>query len=279
MKSVRLFICAGLIILLPLSATIKKLDSAVIDCKAIAIQKMIERHELIVQGLTACAFLQQLPIIIEGVGSLFNYSMVKKEAKEIANAEKISFFGAMSQGFQNAFFTKEGWERSWPIIAGWAATTFIMQSVQEKFQHPDTLRWYIRSHVPYGKSIVVMKKVITHLQDTHLSDQDRAFKHIMCSGLLEQLANYGEDICAYIQYKASRLEGRRKINAEKCSRYLIHYHNDLLERIDTLLHGDISGYSSIIDLLDVYSSELMHYRQLFSTLEGESEYQEKMISF
>lgn len=272
-------------------AQVKRLDAERIEAKSITIKKMIERHEQIVLGLTALAGMQQLCISLPALSNLCGFSFGKSAydnsqrrflwyhntvnapffdlMQESIKLEEPSFASALSQGFKKTFFTADGWKNICAFAFSSAATSFILQKVDTKFRHPDTLRWYVYAHVPYVKAIKTIKNLTVDLQAHDLTAQERDYYYFMLYTCCDQLSGYGEDMCAYMVYKSSELEGRAAEMAEKMARYLLNYQNEALGAIGDELDKQTPDYQIIKQLIAVYESEMRSHRDMFAVIEGE----------
>ena len=254
-------------------AQVKRLDSERIDVKSVTIKKMIERHNSIVAGLTALATMQQIlfftPMLIAGFNKFFDRPVCTCGYEPLVPSVHVPFFSAMANGFKDTFCTVDGWQNLLKFCAGEAATHFILQKIDTTFRHPDTLRWYIYAHVPYVRAIKTIKSLTVKLQANDLNAQERDHCHSMLYACCDRLSGYGEDICAYMVYKSTDLEGRTAEMAERMARYLLNSQNETLGAIGNELDKQEPDYQIIKQLIIVYESEMRSHRDMFAVIEGE----------
>lgn len=254
-------------------AQVKKLDEIRIDAKSDAIKKMIERHNSIVAGLTGLATMQQLlfftPIFIAGFNKFFDRSVCMCGSEPLVQPVHVPFFSAMANGFKDTFCTVNGWQNLLKFCVGEAATHFVLQKVDTHFRHPDTLRWYVHTHVPYVRVLKIMKNITLKLQEHDLDERDKDHYCSLLYACCDRLSGYGEDICAYIVYKSSDLEGRTAEMAEQMARYLLNYQNESLEAIGVELDKHEPDYQIINQLIAIYETEIRSHRDMFAVIEGE----------
>lgn len=255
------------------NAQVRRLDAARIDEKSHAIKKMIERHNSIVGGLTALATMQQLlffmPMFIAGFNKVFDRPTCLCGSESSVVPVHVPFFSAMATGFKDTFCTADGWQNLLKFCAGEAATHFILQKIDTEFRHPDTLRWYVYAHVPYVRVIKTIKNLTIKLQEDDLDVQERKHYYFMLYGCCDRLSGYGEDMCAYMVYKSSDLEGRTALMAERMARYIMNYQNEFLGSIDAELERDVPDYHVIRNLITGYEAEMRSHRDMFAVIEGE----------
>ena len=274
MQKIKYFLLGVVIVFAESSiAQVKKLDAEQINAKSIIIKKMIDRHNSIVAGLTALATMQQLlfftPMFISGFNKFFDSPVCVCGSVPLVPPVHVPFFSAMANGVKDTFCTVDGWKNLLQFCAGEAATHFILQKIDTVFRHPDTLRWYVYAHVPYVRAIKTIKNITIRLQEDDFNAQSRDHYHSILYVCCDRLAGYGEDVCAYMVYKGSDLEGRTALMAERMARYLLNYHNEILGAICDELDKPEPNYQIINHSIGLYESEMRSHRDMFAVIEGE----------
>lgn len=274
MKKIKYSLLSGAILFFSAGiAQVKKLDAAQITIKSSAIKKMIERHNNIVTGLSALAVVQQVlfftPMFLANFNKLFDRPVCDCGSKSVEKLHHLPVFSALANGMKDLFCTSSGWQYLLTFCAGEAATHFILQKVDTAFHHPDTLRWYIYAHVPYVRAINTIKNVTIELQASDLDAQARDHYYALLYAYCDRLSGYGEDMCAYMVYKSSELEGRTAEMAERMADYLLNYHNKALGAIGDELDKQTPDYQKVNQLITLYESEIRSYRDMFAVIEGE----------
>jgi hypothetical protein len=265
-----------------------QLDEKAIEQKVLLIEKMIARHNYAVAGLTAIGYIQQLsywlPAIIEGIDYISGESSSRgalQQESVVENKEKIGFFSGIAQGTKDLLFTSDGWKRMGSVglyFTGQIGAFFLFQKISEMVYHPDTLRWYIYAKVPYPKTIAFIKELSKKLSEGIDNPEELQHYQFLMNESCKQLVGYGEDMCAYMTYKSTGLSQHQQMLAERTARYLFNYQNDVFKKIFIELRKEKPLYGYIMAILQSYSDELKYQRKLFSSIEGETQEELKMLS-
>jgi hypothetical protein len=254
-------------------AQVKQLYAARIEAKSIAIKKMIERHNSIADGLVAFAVLYQValfaPVFTAGFNNFFDKPACICKPQALVKPVYLPFFTALSNGFKDLFFTSNGLQELLKMSVSNITANFILGKVIPVFRHSDTLRWYVHAHVPYVRAIQTIKSLTVKLQVNDLNAQDRDHYHSVLYACCDRLSGYGEDVCAYMVYKSSELEGRAAEMAERMARYLLNSQNEALGSIGNELDKQTPDYQIVKQLITVYESEMRSHRDMFAVIEGE----------
>ncbi len=269
-----------------------QLNQVLICKKAVAIQKMINRHQFIVSGLMTLGSLQALAVGISFFSDYFGeHSNVdnggvkateKMEVSSTQQEQKKGFFASLAHNTKDLFCTSNGWYRIGLVclnIGGQIGSTLILQKVLDELYHPDTLRWYIHAHVPYEKITHTIESLAQKLMvpDTYNEEQITHYRQAITL-FSQQLVGCGEDLCAYMTYKSAQLPECQNILAEKSARYLLHYQNDLFKKLFAELEQAYPRYDAIVNMMRAYRVELKYQRKLFSSIEAETKQKEKNIA-
>jgi len=257
----------------------RMLSSEKIVEKSVAIKQMMKRHTYAANMLIVLGSIQALsvfvPMLIGVVKALTSQSPKKSTIDtpmlDEIKPERVPFFTALSSTTKDIFYTKEGWKTFiWPFI-GQMTTSFMLQKIDKAFFHPDSLKWYISVNAPYVRTVALMNDLIKKL--TMNSGNESAVRHYHDSlvfGAL-QLVGYGEDICAYMVYKSGELEGSEKEAAERISRYLFNYQNEILGAIFTQLDKASPDYNAISKLMATYNEGVKFQLKLFNGITSDPE--------
>jgi Na+-transporting methylmalonyl-CoA/oxaloacetate decarboxylase gamma subunit len=145
---------------------------------------------------------------------------------------------------------------------------FVMEGVYGKLNYPNTLRWYICSHVPYTATIKMMKEM---LQEEHCDKQ-------LVQELCNRLGADGEKLCGYMVYKTKQLEIEEQQIAERTTRYFFTHYNEFLKRLSDQLASDTVDYNSLDSMLTSFETDIKRQFKLFFFIEGETDEERAMIN-
>jgi hypothetical protein len=275
------------------SQMLHHLDQDVIDKKVIAIDKMITRQRYAKAFFTALGVAYTLYLFLPPVYNLFQNPvdkaldgidvpkkpMQKRPFREVF-VEDCKNFGANTK---DLLCTKAGWWRMAKgglFFCGQVGMYHVMQKVADEVQHPDTLYWYLQAKVPYKKTTAMIKKMVHRLQYEILTDQQTQHDLSMLQLSCNQLAHYGESICAYMMYKGKELEeSNQRDMAQAAARYLFNYHNDWLRSLSRQLEAEKSDYQKISEMIVSYESELAYQLKNFASIEGETKEDRRAVKY
>jgi len=255
----------------------RRLDHKNVITKSVVIKQMITHHNYAANALMVLGSLQAasvfLPMFMSAVnvfiGKPYNASANTIDVGSEDKPERVAFFAALSSATKDIFYTKEGWKVVVFPFIGQAVCSFLLQKINEEFFHPNTLRWYIFSKVPYVQTIRIIKKLAKQLEVQAIDEHTMRHYHDSLVSACYQLVGYGEDICAYMLYKSGELEGEEKLAAERVARYFFNYNNDILGKIFDQLDVENPKYHMINDLIATYEAELKFQLKHFTSIEGE----------
>ncbi len=146
---------------------------------------------------------------------------------------------------------------------------FVMEGVYGKLNYPNTLRWYICSHVPYTATLKVVREMLTSDQ----SDYNKQLLQEACNRLVLD----GEKICGYMTYKTKQLDIEEQQIAERTTRHFVTYYNEFLQRLSDQLVSDVVDYNIIDTMLTSFETDVKRQLKLFFYLEGETDEERAMI--
>lgn len=265
------------------SESIRLLERQEINKKAVVIEKKLAREKYFVLGLTTLGHIHNIYIFLSFFmpsKSLDNMCAACKN-KEVELVKNVPFGVAMRSGLinvvqnvKNLFVTPQGWGTiGYNILycGGFLTASFITARVADNLIHPDTLHWYITTHVPYELTIQLMKEVIVNLQAQKLTGEDVVYNVQILKDSLNRLAGYGESICAYMTYKSHCLEDGEQQVAEKAICYFFHYYNAWL--IDVFAQCGLKSphYDQINASIASYEINVAAQLRHFYAIEGETE--------
>jgi hypothetical protein len=144
----------------------------------------------------------------------------------------------------------------------------VMAGMYKRLMYPDTLRWYVHTHVPYKMIIKGMKD---GLVDPSLDSLDIAYNKQKLHDSCFLLACYGESMCAYMTYKTKKLDAQVQPIAELAKNRFLGFYNDWLRRMMSQLDQEIINNDEVIKLIQLYEKELTYRLRHFAILEGETE--------
>ncbi len=146
---------------------------------------------------------------------------------------------------------------------------FVMEGVYGKLNYPNTLRWYICSHVPYTATVKVIKDMLAADQ-TH-------YNTLLLQEACNRLVLDGEKICGYMTYKTKQLDIEEQQIAERTTRHFFNYYNEFLKRLSDQLACDVVDYSAIDTMLISFETDVKRQLKLFFYIEGETDEERAMI--
>ena len=252
--------------------------------KSRAIKNMIIRHQIATASLMTLFCVHQLTYLLPALKDCSDYFFGDEKQsfsipqKEEHKKESLGFFAGIIEGTKDLFGTTEGWTRIGSAglnFAGMVGSIIVSQQIADVIAHPNTLRWYIYACVPYLETTVLIEKLTKKLTEEAHNEKRLAFYRSSLNLSCQQLVSYGEDICAYITYKAQNLPPAQKMHAEKTYRYLLNYHNEVFNEIFAQLSVSQPEYARIGALMQAYRLELKYQRKLFSCIEGETKVQRR----
>jgi len=273
----------------------KMLIDDVVIAKSRAIETMITRHNYMVNALAVMGYAHNLALLMPGImggvkyffgddvtaqaGVALPQDALRDVPKLPAPVVKKSFTENIAQGMRklgsdayNEFFTQEGWldiGKKGLTLGGYLGGFFILQRIAEQVQHPDTLRWYISAKAPYMQTTEMIKTLAKKLSASVEDEKKRQFYHDSLVSACYQLVKYGEDICAYTLYKSMQLEDAEKESAERISRYIFNYNNDVFASLFNEVDKKECDYGVITHIIINYEQEMKFQRNMFSVVEGE----------
>ncbi len=156
---------------------------------------------------------------------------------------------------------------------------FVMEGVYGKLNYPNTLRWYICSHVPYTSTIKVIKEMLLPFRE----DQSALTLNQTCynTRLLREACNRlvidGEKLCGYMTYKTKQLDIEEQQIAERTTRYFVTYYNEFLKRLSDELMFDLCDCNTIDAMLATFETDIKRQFKLFFYIEGETDEERAMI--
>lgn len=288
MKYLKNFLFLITFIFLPVYSSSFILDQALINKKAIEIEKKITQDRYIMYGLTGMAIAygiyQWMPMVGTVISPKPALPTIIENTADVAEkqkvAEKLSITQSVKNGmyavkngtcdvFHDLFCTKESWLSFFQYTLSLTGAGIINQ-VTEKFMHPDTLRWYIHNHAPYYTTIKLMKERIVNIQDP-LVDAEQQKKNskmlFLLSGRLMRQAHF---MCAYINYKIKCIDGAEKTIGEQVQQSIIKIHTQLLSDIKDQLELANRDFNILEALLDKYQNALDAQINHFALTEGET---------
>ena len=146
---------------------------------------------------------------------------------------------------------------------------FVMEGVYGKLNYPNTLRWYICSHVPYTATLKVVREMLASDQ----SDYNTLLLQEACNRLVLD----GEKICGYMTYKTKQLDIEEQQIAERTTRHFFTYYNEFLQRLSDQLACNVVDYNTIDTMLTSFEADVKRQLKLFFYLEGETDEERAMI--
>jgi hypothetical protein len=156
--------------------------------------------------------------------------------------------------------------------------SFVMEGVYGKLNYPNTLRWYICSHVPYTATIKVIKELLTPLQDqSSLMHDQVCYNKQLLQEACNRLVYDGEKLCAYMIYKAKQLGIEEQQIAERTTRYFFNYYNEFLQRLSDQLASDVIDCAALDTMLISFEADIKRQFKLFFYIEGETDEERAMI--
>lgn len=229
--------------------------------KAVVIEKQIARERCVVYGLTALSLAQNIyPWVALYKGQTTAGAVDQKQ---------LSMADSIKESFRFLFYTQEGWSSIVQTVIG-AGSGIVISNVCEKFVHPDTSRWYVHAHVPYVLTITMMQEWLAAMHNDSLEfkcvDDHKKHVHLLCDRLVQQ----GESICAYMVYKAKRLDEEEKALAKRAARSMFIAQNCWLQHISEQLFADNINYQELGKLLVAYEENISFQLNHFSVIEGET---------
>jgi len=238
------------------------MQQAEIDKHAGIIEAKITRERYMMYGFTAFSVVQELyrwtPFFMGLWGKSF-VNQVKEDKKPLLQSCK--------EGFEWIFYTKQGWISI--IQSGVSIGEFIIISkMSEKLFHPNTLRWYIKTHAPYMRTIGLMQEHVSALQDTALEQSVIASHKEFLSELYDCLVHHSTLMCGYMTYKVKSFENEEQIIGKRAVQCIINDQNNWLMRIGSQLKVDVPNYPEIEKLLLGYKMDVASYINHFSLIEG-----------
>lgn len=265
---------------------IKLLDQEVIDKKAAAIESTMTREKYVLVAFTAMGIAQNVvylaPIYFWLVGKkdpnedtiAIIQENIQKEVNPVVKLSWAEIFTNFGQATKDLFCTQDGWlsiAKNGFYVGGQLSICLILKKIIDDLQHPNTITWYVSAKVPYKKITRVMSELVQRVHTRSLSVDQSDFYHLSLKNSCNQLANCGEGICAYMQYKSnsSALSQSQRSMAYASSRYLFNYHNTWIKEVSALLESEKQQYSKVEQLVISYELELAHQIKLFSSLESE----------
>lgn len=262
------------------------ITDAIIDVKASKIKRMISIHQYISTGLSVMGYLQQVQYVVEGIQYFINDEQSQTKIvcacqNSIPNSGDDAGLPTISSALSNLFFTTAGLKhiaKKGGYMLLNLGGLFICLHQFNKVNHPDTLRWYVKSKAPYQKVVVCLKKTADSLHKNDLSDDKVSYYKKQLLVFLRQLIGYGQDVCGYMKYKSDLLdEAAQAEGAKNCLSYLKTYQNRCFKALYELSFclQDDQSYASFCEQLEDYIKELAHQKDVFAVLEGELEFQEE----
>jgi|GEM_PF-6926007 len=285
MKKVRVFIgvnlfCVGTLLCQPLYIS----KEAIIN-KVPVVQKTIRRHQYMVATLSALGYMHQLSLIAAGLEYFLSdstqYSKNKQNVKQEEKRETPGFFAELTKDTKELFGTRQGWMRigqAGVSLVAQIGAFCLFQKVADTIYHPDTLRWYIRTGIPYERTISAIESLARKLATGQMSERQKIYYEKMLHQSCHQLIQYAQDACAYMVYKKAQLPDTQKILAKNMIRHLLRYHNDIFSTVFTLLEDTDPSFIDLIDLVKEYKEELRYHYKLFASIEGENVQEELDMS-
>lgn len=147
--------------------------------------------------------------------------------------------------------------------------SFVMEGVYGKLNYPNTLRWYISSHVPHTATITVIKGML-------IPDQ-MSNNRLLLQEACDRLVCDGEKICGYMTYKTKQLDIEEQQIAERTTRYFFNYYNEFLQRFSDQLASDTADCTVLDTMITSFEADIKRQLKLFFYLEGETDEERAMI--
>ena len=155
---------------------------------------------------------------------------------------------------------------------------FVMEGVYGKLNYPNTLRWYICSHVPYTATIKVIKEMVVPLQDPlPLTPEQVPYNKQLLQEACNRLVGDGEKLCGYMTYKTKQLDIEEQQVAERTTRHFFNYYNEFLMCISAQLACDVVDYNILDTMLISFETDIKRQLKLFFFIEGETDEERAMI--
>lgn len=253
------------------------------------IESMIKRHYYIQTSMTVGTAVVQLMQIYRLGKAIFGKSSQSDApdastsspaelGKDVVPKEEqdnivVQLAKQLGSGIKNLFFTKKG---LWKLVQGFGevGSLLMMQLMMEKLitrhWHPDTLHWFVYAQVPYRRTARLIDEFIDKLQDPTLPAEQHAFYHQSLINACNQLVEYAERICAYMEYKSNKLSGTQKMVGLSTGRYLFNRANDWAAEIRTYFADDKPHYLKINNNIAMFISELSRQLEHFASIEDET---------
>ena len=239
------------------------IDKNILTKKAHTIELHMRKDRYIKYGLTTCGIIRELcqwTVMIKNVLGLYN--------NQIKTEEKPTMKEALQALFTYIFYTKEGWGDLVFYFSSRIGEVAIDQ-LNERFSHPDTLRWYVHSQAPIMQTLVLMEKELLKMNLSVLNQEQLNQSQARLEMLYEQLVHHAEIMCAYSMYKIKVLEPQDREKAKKITDLMISMHNQRLKSIKDDLYPSNHYFSALDSLIASYKDDIRTYINHFALVEGE----------
>jgi hypothetical protein len=257
------------------------LDPIVIQKQAEIIEKKIMRDRYIFYGLTAVAIAYQVSTALSQFKNAYDTKSTPRT--ETPSEEKLSILQSIAQSFKESFkackaglhhlvFTQEGWIATTHVFVGFGSSV-VISKLTEKFMRPDTLRWYVRTHVPYHITLKMMKTRLEELQDASLDQDQVCMGHEYIQLLYERLVKQVSLISSYMLYKEKYLDDEERAIVQRLRKLIFNSQNSWLERIKNQLSAEDRDYEEIMKLIIAYEADCKLQINHFSLVEGDTPYE------
>jgi len=221
-------------------------------------------------------------VITAGVVSFFS-GVTIRDAELSATGIVSGSVGWIKNGFENGkhlFFTTDGWlniARFGFNCAGAIGCSLITQELIKKFWHPNTLYWYVHTHVSYEAAFMSVKDAAHLLKKSDITAQQRQLYHNSLQIACFQLNRNAASVCAYMLYKGKELFPQETVLTQKMSVYFFNYHNDWLADFIEIIESPHPDYEKLIEHCSAYEKEVKSICTQFASIEGETVEQRRAI--
>lgn len=141
------------------------------------------------------------------------------------------------------------------------------------------MHWFVYARVPYQRTVRLIDEFIDELQDPTLQVEQHEFYHKSLVNGCNQLVEYSERVCAYMEYKSNRLDGTQKMLGLSIGRHLFNRTNDWVAEIRTLFEDDQLNYLKISKNITTFVSELTRQLDHFASIEGETHEERRRVKY
>ncbi len=271
---------------------IRTIEESQVEKRAHDIESMIKRHYYIHASMIAGTVVVDLMQIYQLGKAIFGKSSESdtsdsgstEPGKDIVSEEAqcnilVQLAKDIGSGFKSIFFTRKGLSILLRAF-GEVSAMVIMQKLVSHYWHPDTLHWFVYARVPYQRTVRLIDEFIDELQNPMLQVEQHEFYHQSLVNGCNQLVEYSERVCAYMEYKSNRLLVITQTTIGlSIGRHLFNRTNDWVAEIRTLFEDDKPNYLKISKNITTFVSELTRQLDHFASIEGETHEERRRVKY